>query len=186
MDDLRAVMDAADFDKAALVGISEGGPMCILFAATHPDRTSALITIGAYPRRTRTDDYPWGWTVEQHEAFLDEIERGWGGPVGLAKRAPHLASDETFSRWWSSYLRSSASPSAALALTKMNAQIDVRSALSTVSVPALIIHRTDDQALPVEGSRYLAERIPGAKLVELPGDDHLPWVGKLEETFGRA
>ena len=177
MDDVRAVLDAVGAERAALFGVSEGGPMCALFAATYPQRAAALVMYGAYARRLRAPDYPWGATPEQRREFLEEIERGWGGPVGLAVWAPGVAQDEPFRRWWAAYLRMSASPGAALALARMNAQIDVRHVLPSIRVPTLVIHRSGDTALAAGGSRYMAERIPGARYVELPGDDHLPWVG---------
>ena len=183
MDDVRAVMDAAGVEHAALLGISEGGPMCILFAATYPERTDALVMIGAYARRLWAHDYACGATQEEYERFLDSIREGWGGPVGIEVRAPSLRDDEQFRARWATYLRMSASPGAAYALTRMNGEIDVRHALSAVGVPTLIIHRHGDQSLPVEGSRYMADRIRGAKLVELPGDDHLPWVGDQDEIL---
>ena len=177
IDDVRAVLDAVGVERAALLGHSEGGPMCLLYAATFPERTAALVLIGTYARRLVADDYPFGATPEQYEAFLDEIESGWGGPVGLAVRAPSMEHDDRFRAWWSEYLRSSASPGAALALTRMNGEIDVRAVLGTIGVPTLVVHRSGDRSLPVEGARYLAERIRGARLVELPGVDHLPFVG---------
>jgi len=177
MDDVRAVLDAAGAERAALLGHSEGGPMCLLFAATYPERTNALVLIGTYARRLIGEGYPFGATPEAYDAFLAEIADGWGGPVGLEVRAPSLADDERFRTWWSDYLRMSASPGAALALTRMNGQIDVRPALRTIEVPTLVVHRSGDRALPVEGARYIAERIRDVRLVELPGDDHLPFVG---------
>lgn len=177
MDDVRAVMDAVGSSRAALLGVSEGGPLCALFAATYPERTAALVMIGGYGRRAWAPDYPQGTTAEEHERALDSIERGWGGPVGLASRAPSMVDDPAFVQWWTSYLRMSASPSAVLALTRMNEQIDIRPILTTIRVPTLVMHRSGDRALPVEGGRYLAEHIPGARYVELPGTDHLPFVG---------
>jgi len=177
MDDVRAVLDAAGAERAALLGHSEGGPMCLLFAATYPERTNALVLIGTYARRLIGEGYPFGATPEAYDAFLAEIADGWGGPVGLEVRAPSLADDERFRTWWSDYLRMSASPGAALALTRMNGQIDVRPALRTIEVPTLVVHRSGDRALPVEGARYIAERIRDVRFVELPGDDHLPFVG---------
>jgi class 3 adenylate cyclase len=177
MDDVRAVLDAVGAERAALLGHSEGGPMCLLFAATYPERTVALVLIGTYARRLVGDGYPFGAAPQAYEAFLQEIADGWGGPVGLEGRAPSLIDDQRFRTWWSDYLRMSASPGAALALTRMNGDIDVRPALETIAVPTLVVHRTGDRSLPVEGARYLADRIRGATLAELPGDDHLPFVG---------
>jgi hypothetical protein len=151
--------------------------MCSLFAATYPARTEALVMIGTYAKRIKSDDYPWAPTESDREHFLEEIRREWGEPVGLEERAPSVAKDPSFRKWWAEYLRMGASPTAALALTKMNAQIDVRAVLPSVRVPALIIHRENDACLPVEGGRYVASKIPGAKYVELPGFDHLPFVG---------
>jgi pimeloyl-ACP methyl ester carboxylesterase len=128
MDDVRAVLDAVGAERAALLGHSEGGPMCLLFAATYPERTVALVLIGAYARRLATEGYAFGATPEEYDAFLEEIAHGWGGAVGLAARAPSLVDDERFRTWWSDYLRMSASPGAALALTRMNGKIDVRPA----------------------------------------------------------
>jgi len=177
MEDVHAVMDAAGCDRAALCGVSEGGPMSALFSATYPERTLALTMIGTYARRLRDDDYPWGPTAEQRIAYLEEIERSWGGPVGIEERAPSLSKDPDFRKWWATYLRMGASPGAAKTLTKMNAEIDVRNVLPSVRVPSLIIHRTGDQCLKVEEGRYVASLIPRAVFVELPGNDHLPFVG---------
>ncbi|MFA6957023.1 MAG: alpha/beta fold hydrolase [Thermoanaerobaculia bacterium] len=183
MDDVRAVMEAAGSARAALCGVSEGGPMCSLFAATYPEKTLALVMIGTYAKRIRDDDYPWGPTQEQREAFFDLMRREWGGPVGIADRAPSRAADPEFRDWWAAYLRMGASPSAAVALTKMNAQIDIRAVLPTIRVPTLVIHRQGDACLKVEEGRYVASRIPGAKFVELPGNDHLPFVGEQNEIL---
>ena len=177
MDDVRAVMEAVGSRRAALLGVSEGGPMCSLFAATHPEKTLALVMIGTYARRLRAPDYPHGPTTEQHQAFYEEIQRDWGGPVGLEARAPSRLHDPQFREWWSTYIRMGASPGAALALTRMNADIDVRGVLPSIRVPTLILHRTGDRCMGVEEGRYIADRIPGAQFRELPGDDHLPFVG---------
>lgn len=177
MEDVHAVMDAANCQRAAICGISEGGPMSALFAATYPERTIALTMIGTYARRLRDVDYPWGPTFDEREAYLEEIERNWGGPVGIEQRAPSMAKDPQFRKWWATYLRMGASPGAARALTKMNAEIDVRNVLPSVRVPSLIIHRNGDQTLKVEEGRYVASLIPRSRYVELPGDDHLPFVG---------
>jgi pimeloyl-ACP methyl ester carboxylesterase/DNA-binding winged helix-turn-helix (wHTH) protein len=177
MDDVRAVMDAVGSRRAALLGVSEGGPMCSLFAATYPERTEALVMIGSYAKRLREADYPWGTTREERDAFGDEIVRGWGGPVGIEERAPGMARDPAFRQWWASYLRMGASPGAALGLTRMNAEIDVRHVLPTVRVPTLVVHRTHDRCLRIEEGRFMASLVPQARLVEVPGEDHLPFVG---------
>ncbi len=183
MDDVRAVMEAAGSERAVLCGVSEGGPMCSLFSATYPERTIALVMIGSYARRFRGDGYPWGPSESEHEHFFEEIRRNWGKPVGIEARAPSVANDPHFRDWWAAYLRHGASPNAALALTRMNAEIDVRKILPTVRIPTLVIHRTGDRCLQVEEGRYLAENIPGARFVELPGIDHLPFVGDQDQIL---
>lgn len=177
MDDVRAVMEAAGSKRAALIGISEGAPMCALFAATYPERTSALVIYGGFARRLWAQDYPWAPTRVEREALIEVIEREWGGPVGLQSRAPSVASDEEFQRWWAAFLRSSASPGAAMALSRMNSEIDVRHVLPAIQAPTLVVHRTDDQLINVASARFLAEQIPNARYVELPGIDHLPFAG---------
>jgi hypothetical protein len=183
MDDVRAVLDEIGSERAVLCGISEGGPMCSLFAATYPEKTIALVMIGSYARRLRSDDYPWGATNESREHFFEEIRRHWGGPVGIEERAPSMAQDPKFRDWWAAYLRHGATPNAALALTRMNAEIDVRGVLPTIQVPTLVIHRRGDRCLLIEEGRYLAQQIPGARLVELDGIDHLPFVGDQESIL---
>ncbi len=177
MTDVQAVMDAVGSSRAALLGISEGGPMCSLFAATHPERTVALVMVGTYARRVWSEDYPWAPTEDERTNFLEELRRNWGAPVGIEERAPSVAGDPRFREWWATYLRMGASPAAALALTRMNAEIDVRGVLPSIRVPTLVIHRAGDECLKVEEGRYVASKIPGAHFVELPGRDHLPFVG---------
>ena len=177
MDDVRAVMAAVGSRQAVLMGVSEGGPLCSLFATTYPERTRALIMVGTYAKRTWSPDYPWAPDAEARERFFDEIRTNWGGPVGIEARAPSRAADPAFREWWSNYLRQGASPGAALTLTQMNAEIDVRHVLPHVRVPTLVLHRSGDRTLLVEEGRYVASLVPGAQFVELPGDDHLPFVG---------
>jgi len=186
MDDVRAVMDAAGSKKAALLGISEGGPMCAVFAATYPVRTEALMMFGAYPRAAEAPDYLWGRNQEWVKRWIEDIRTGWGSrPVGLEARAPSRTQDERFREWWTRYLVRSASPSAVLALTRMNMEIDVRHVLPAIRVPTLIMHRVGDRALDVRGARYMAEKIPRAKYLEYPGDDHLPWTtGDVDMILG--
>jgi pimeloyl-ACP methyl ester carboxylesterase/DNA-binding winged helix-turn-helix (wHTH) protein len=183
MEDVHAVMDAVGSERAVLVGVSEGGPMCALFAATYPERTNGVVMFGTYAKRIRDDDYPWAPTIEQRNAFFDVVKRDWGKPVGIEERAPSMAGDPEFRNWWAEYLRMGASPGAAVALTKMNAEIDVRDVLPLVHVPTLVMHRRDDICLKVEEGRYVAERIPGATFIELDGNDHLPFVGDQEEVL---
>ncbi len=183
MDDLRAVMDAAGAASAVIVSVSEGGPMSALFAATYPEKTLALVMIGTYAKRIQDETYPWGPTAEQRAAFLELIRNQWGGPIGIEDRAPSLAADPAFRNWWAAYLRMGASPATAVALTRMNAEIDVRHVLKAVRVPTLVLHRTGDRTLLVQEGRYVAEQIPGARFIELPGNDHLPFAGNQHEIL---
>lgn len=183
MEDVHAVMDAVSSKRAVLIGVSEGGPMCSLFAATYPERTTALVMIGTYAKRIKDEDYPWGVSLEDRERFFEMMRRDWGKPVGIEERAPSMANDEEFRNWWAEYLRMGASPGAAVALTKMNAEIDVRNVLPTVRVPTLVIHRSGDLCLKVEEGRYVAELVPACKYVELEGIDHLPFVGEQDEIL---
>jgi pimeloyl-ACP methyl ester carboxylesterase len=180
MEDVHAVMDAAGSARAALIGVSEGGPMCSLFAATYPERSRALVMIGTYAKRLWDPEYPWAPRPDERQHFLDEIREQWGGPVGIEARAPTLAHDPEFRNWWATYLRMGASPGAAVALTRMNTEVDVREVLSSVRVPTLVLHRTGDMCLRVDEGRYVASRIPGARFMELRGSDHLPFVGDQE------
>lgn len=183
MEDVHAVMDAVGSKRAVLIGVSEGGPMCSLFAATYPEKTTALVMIGTYAKRIKDEDYPWGVSKEDREAFFEMLRQDWGKPVGIEERAPTLAADEDFRNWWATYLRMGASPGAAVALTKMNAEIDVRSVLPIIRVPTLVIHRSGDMCLKVEEGRFVASKIPGCRYVELGGIDHLPFVGDQDEIL---
>jgi class 3 adenylate cyclase len=181
MDDLRAVMDAAGSERATLFGHSEGGNMSVLFAATFPERTDGLILTGSYVKRLRSDDYPWAPTWEERMAETDRIAANWADPAAVAGYyAPSRAADPAFRAWVARYLRLSASPRAAAALNHMNTLIDVTTVLDTVRVPTLLLYRLDDPDVRVEEGRYIAARIPGARLVELPGADHLFWAGDFE------
>ena len=172
MDDLRAVMDAAGMAQAALLGISEGGPLVAMFAATYPQRCSALVLYGGFARFTS-----WLPTEEALAAFLGYIDQAWGSGGSVSFLAPSLANDPAAQQWQGRFERLGASPSAASALMRMNSQIDISDIVSTIRVPTLVIHRKDDVTINVEGGRYLAEHIPGARYIELPGKDHLPWFG---------
>ena len=181
MDDVRAVLDEVGSDRVALAGYSEGGPMCLLFAATYPSRTEALITIGSYSRRQYAADYPCGMREHQDQQLFEMIENEWGGPVGIDLRAPTLASDQRFCDWWARFLRAGASPAAVAGLIRANAQIDVRSVLSSIQAPSLLLHATRDMVIPVEASRYMARYIEGAKIVEIDAVDHLPFGDGAEQ-----
>lgn len=183
MDDLRAVMDAVGSDRAALLGISEGGPLSILFAASFPERVSHLILYGTYARMTRAQDHPLGLTREQLEAWLEKTVSGWGGPAGIRAFAPSMADDEEFASWWAHLLRSGTSPRAALALMKMYLDLDVRPALTAITAPTLVMTRTDDRVAPPAFGEELAAGIPNARLVELPGDSHLSFVGDQDSIL---
>jgi class 3 adenylate cyclase len=180
MDDIRVVMNAVGFEKAAVFGVSESGSMCALFAATYPERTTALILYGAFAKRIRSEDYPWAPTLEEREKWIQSLEKGWGGPIEVSSLAPSATGDEQFAKWFATYARLSVSPSAAVALANMNTYIDIRNVLPSIHVPTLVLHRKGDRDVNVENGKYLARNIPGAKFVELPGDDHIPWVGDTD------
>ena len=183
MDDVRAVMDAVGSERAALFGYSEGGPMSLLFAAAYPERTTALALYGAFARSAWASDYLHGRTEEQLRTTLEILERGWGGPVGIERMAPSAAKDERFRQWWATWLRLGASPGAGLALARLADDIDTQHVLPAIRVPTLLMHRVDDQLVSITHSRYRAERVPGAKLVELSGADHIPWVGDQDAVL---
>jgi len=170
MDDVRAVMDAAGSERAAVFGMSEGGAMSMLFAATYPERTRALMLYGTYAH------YPtWVLSGERLQNFIDVIERGWGTGDTVEFFMPSKVSDKAFRREWARRERQGASPAAAVALTRMNTEIDVRPILPAIRVPTLVLHRTGDPRINVEAGRYIGRHIPGAKYVELPGEDHVPF-----------
>jgi class 3 adenylate cyclase/pimeloyl-ACP methyl ester carboxylesterase len=179
MEDMLAVMDAAACDRAVLFGISEGGPMSILFAATYPDRTEALIMYGSYARRSWAGDYPYGWRQAEWDTMLNNIANHWGTPLGMDLNvwAPSIVGDEHAAQEMATYMRSAASPGAVRAVMEMNREIDVRHVLHAVQVPALVLHRTGDRHIRVEQGRDMASGLPNARFVELEGDDHIPWIG---------
>jgi pimeloyl-ACP methyl ester carboxylesterase/DNA-binding winged helix-turn-helix (wHTH) protein len=180
MDDLRAVLDAVGSEHAALFGYSEGGSMCALFAASYPERTSALIMAGSYARMMAASDYSFGRTQEQQSLMLGQIVQDWGGPVGIKVLIPSRANDARFRDWWAHYLRASASPQAAALLLRMSADVDIRHVLPSIRVPTLVLHSVNDKTIDVRQGRYLAEHIAGAKYVELQGPDHAPFSSDSE------
>jgi pimeloyl-ACP methyl ester carboxylesterase len=168
--DLRAILDAVGSERAAIYGWSEGGAMSLMFAATYPERTAALVLVGSFASMRAE---PWSLPPAAMEAALKAFERGWGKGVLVNVNAPSRVDDQAFVQWWAQLERGSASPGAVLALLRANYDIDARHVLSSINTPALIFHRVDDSLVPVRAGRYLAEHIAGARWVELPGADHL-------------
>lgn len=183
MDDIRAVMHAASSDRAALFGVSDGGCLCIAFAVAYPERAASLVTYGSFARRLRSVDYPWGWSAEHLEEVLRGMDQGWATGEWWAAANPSVADDERYQAWWARYLRAAASPAMGRGALGLNAELDIRHLLSRVDVPTLVLHRTDERWVDVGSSRYLAEHIAGARLVEASGVDHRPWLGDAEEIL---
>ena len=181
MDDIRAVMDAADSKRAAVFGSSEGGPTAALFAATYPERTTALIMYGTYAKGGWSPDYPWGETTEESERQIREVESYWGEKTYADETAhefaPNLSVEESLRRFFPVYMRLSASPAAAVAIEKMALDIDIRDVLPTIHVPTLILNKEGD--VPEQG-RWLADQIPGARYLELPGAEHAAFIGTTD------
>jgi class 3 adenylate cyclase len=186
VDDVRAVMDEIGLQRAALIGMSEGGSMCALFAASYPDRTTALILYGAFAKRIRSPDYPWAPTLEERESWITSLEGGWGVGSELATLAPSVAQDPAIQRWFAAYGRMSVTPSAAVALARMNSEIDIRPILPAIHVPTLILQRKGDRDVAMGNARFLAKMIPEARLVELEGDDHIWWAGDGDAILGEV
>jgi pimeloyl-ACP methyl ester carboxylesterase/class 3 adenylate cyclase len=191
MDDIRAVMDAVGSRRAAVIGVSEGGPMTLMFAATYPERTAAAIVYGSSVSFVKSEDYPWALTPNEWRRVIDELAHAGETTAWLderlAEEAPSRATDGEVVRWWRRWVRTSASPGAIIDLWRMNMEIDARHLLPTIHLPTLVLHRLGDVVYPSAQSRYIAERLPNAELVELPGDDHAWWVepdaiaGAIEE-----
>ena len=182
MDDVRAVMDAAGSEQAVVMGWSEGGTIAALFAATYPERTRALIIYAGLARSMTAEDFPFGHAPEFRDAFETYLREAWGSGLGAYFAVPSRAGDEAFRKWFGRYERMSVSPSEGLALLRVNVEIDARHILSTIRVPTLVLHQRDDAFVPIAMGRDVAERIPDAKFVELPGKDHLFWFGDPQAT----
>jgi class 3 adenylate cyclase len=184
MDDMLAVLDAAGSEQAALFGVSEGGPLSILFTASHPQRVSALAMYGAAPRMAWAPDYTWGLPPDVYnDAAREALLEGWGNGVLLDIFAPSYAEDESVRELWGTFQRLGASPSMGVATLEALMRIDVRDILPSIHVPTLLIHRGGDRAIPAKGSRLMARQIPNAKLVELDGQDHLWFLGDTDAIF---
>lgn len=183
MADVRAVMDAVGSQQGAVISWSEGGPMSILLAARFPERVGALILVGTTPRFSAAEDFPEGIPRDVLETAIEAWQEEWGTGVGLELYGPSVAHDERLRSWWAAYQRFAATPGAVAGSLRMHLDVDVRGALAQIRVPTLIIHRTDDMLVPVTCARYMAERIPGARYLELPGSDHMYWLGNQDATL---
>ena len=186
MDDVRAILDALDSERAILLGVSEGGPMSILFAATYPERTQALILCGAEVKEERTDDWPWGETTrEQHEANMARVPEIWGSSRSrmIDYVWPSATGDDSRRAWMRRLQVAAATPRVAIAFMDMAFGIDVRDVAPAINVPTLILHSPHDQVCHVENARFLAREIPGARFAELAGTDHVPWGDCMAEVI---
>jgi pimeloyl-ACP methyl ester carboxylesterase len=178
MGDLRAVMDAAGFARPTIVGLSEGTHLALLLAATHPERVRALGLYGGWACSRRSADYPWGATQEEDDKLIELVRAHWGDAAHLLRIwAPESQHDPALRAWWARALRLGATPTAAEIWLRMMEEIDLRAVLPSIRVPTVVIHRRGDVIIPVGNARYLGEAIPGAQYVELPGADHLWWIG---------
>jgi class 3 adenylate cyclase len=184
VDDVHAVMDAAGAERADLIAIMEGTPMAMLFAATLPERVRSLTLYAAFARSTRTDDYPAAWTAEERDAAMRQMVAAWGEGGFAARFAPSHADDAPLREWLGRLQRMALGPGEAAAAMELNGRLDVRHVLGSIRVPTLLLHRTADRGIRVEHSRYLAEHIPGARLVELEGEDTLPFLGDSAAVIG--
>ena len=180
MDDIGAVMDAVGSTRAAIFGISEGGTLSLLFAAAHPERADSVVLYGSWARRVAGPDYPYGPSEEELGDVLAGMERAWASGEWWDGGQPSEFDDARHRRWWARYLRMAASPAMAQNVIRMNMRLDIRDTLAKVDLPTLILHRTGDTWIDVGHARYLAEHIPGATYVELPGSDHRPWLGDVD------
>jgi class 3 adenylate cyclase len=183
IDDVLAVLDAVGSERAALFGLSQGGGLAALFAAAHPDRTTALVLFGAYARTMRAHDYPWGRTPEEYETLMRIADEGWGSGVFLPLVAPTMSDDGSFKLWWARLERLSGSPGAILAFLRTHREADVRHVLPAIRVPTLVLQRSDDAYRHPDHGRYFAASIRGAKYVELSGRDNLPYVGDQDAVL---
>ena len=187
MEDLRVVIDSAEFTRPVLLGGSDAGCICALFAATHPDRTTALIVYGPEARGTASGDYPWAWTSDEWELHLADMEAGWGTDAYAASTfewvMPSARADPEQRRWWRTMQRLSATPSSMVAIERIWAELDIRPVLPTIQAPTLVLHRRGDPVERVEAGRDFALRIPGAHFVELAGDDWPVWAGDQSALF---
>ena len=180
MQDILAVMDAAGSRRAILMGVSEGGPASLLTAASYPERVLGLIVYGSMAKWIKSSDYPWALSLEQHDRWLSLLMRDWGKALNIEMFAPSRAKDKAIQDWWARSLRIASSPGEVKKVFEAMRNIDIRGLLPGIRVPTLVLHRTGDRAIRVEGGRFLAQQIPGARYIELHGQDHWWWVGDSE------
>lgn len=181
MDDARAVMDAVGIERAAIMGISEGGSLASLFAAHHPDRSEALVLYGAFAKFSS-----WFPTDQALQDLFEYIENDWGSGDSLPMFAPSMANDAIAKQWWGKFERLGADPGAAIEIMRMNSQIDISDILTSINVPTLLIHRSEDVVIDFEASQYMAKYIPNSRLVALSGADHPPWLGDNTDDIVQA
>jgi pimeloyl-ACP methyl ester carboxylesterase/DNA-binding CsgD family transcriptional regulator len=175
--DVRAVMRAAGAQQATVFGVAVGAAIAMSFALRYPEHTRSLVLWAAHGRLLRAPDYPAGWSEEFYAEVVAGVDRHWAQGHGIDAMNPSLAGDERYRDWWVRHARAAASPAEARALFELCAVTDLRAALPDLAAPTLLLHHLDDPWLSVEHSRYVAQRVPGATLVELPGVDHWPWIG---------
>jgi pimeloyl-ACP methyl ester carboxylesterase len=183
IDDIRAVLDEVDSARAALLGVSEAAALCAAFGHRHPERVSCLVLFAGFARGLRDEDYPWGWSPEFFESYLAGLDEAWSTGYGIERACPSVAGDERYRSWFTRYLRAAASPGAVRDLMRANATLDLRPILREIPIPTLLLHRAHETWMPVELSRYLLRHLPNARLVELPGVDHWPWLGDAESVL---
>ena len=186
-DDIVAVLDAAGSDRAVLYGYSDAGSQCAMLAATRPERVAGLILYSTNATGTRKDDYPWEWTTEEWDSWLDLVRTSYG-TAEFAERTMHMfipshVGDGRVASWWGRYWRLATSRNGQLAIERVFQDVDLRSLLPAINVRTLVLHRTEDAIEPIEAGRYLAHEIPGARLVELPSADHYPWAGDQDSLI---
>jgi class 3 adenylate cyclase len=187
MDDSLAVLDAVGSERPSVMTAMDAGTLGVLLAATHPDRVRSLVLVNGFARGLEAPDYPWGWAEDVAIKLTgDTVEPSEGSGWGLGLVAPSMAGDDDFKRWWDRAGNRGASPATARALLEVYVKSDVRDILSVIDVPTLVVHRTEDKSIAVENGRYLAEHIPGAKLVELPGADDFFWVGEADSLIDKV
>ena len=185
-EDIASVLDAAGSERAALLGVFDGAALAMVFAAQQPERVSSLALYAGMAKFTQGDGYELGWSPAAIQLYLSATEEGWGSSEGAALLAPSLADDAAYKSWFARLLRLGASPGRAVSLMRMNTELDVRDRLASLQAPTLVLHRAGDGFVDGGHSRYLAEHIPGARLVELPGDDHWPFAGNAEALIGEV